>query len=123
MPQPRQRAVSPSDAHVEQSIEGLALLFGQAAGELVPQLSLHADTNRAAEPFDRRQWWQTIWRERNSSSTAVTNVGPWSVASAVGNNQVATSDTWRESNVNVRTKWLRVHKFPFVYCQRLWSRV
>ena len=57
LPQPRQRAVPPSDANFEQLIEGLALLFGQAVGELAPQLSLRSDTNRAAEPFDRRQWW------------------------------------------------------------------
>jgi len=38
-------------------IKGLALLLGQAAGELPPQLSLRTGANRAAEPLDPRQRW------------------------------------------------------------------
>ena len=34
-----------------------ALLIGQFVGELPPQLSLLAGSNRASSPFDGRQWW------------------------------------------------------------------
>ena len=35
----------------------MALLIGQFVGELPPQLSLLAGSNRASSPFDGRQWW------------------------------------------------------------------
>jgi hypothetical protein len=47
LPQPRDGALSASDAHLEHLIKRVALLIGQPIGEPTPQLPLRPGSNQA----------------------------------------------------------------------------